>query len=850
MNVKSDEEVALHNCDKEPVHIPGRIQSFGSLLAFELSSGEILHQSENLSQTWFGSDSVFLGNNFEEVISNRKIVHAIRGALGLPTIRHQRDRVGSFELGKGVADVAVYATGDVAVVEFEPGTPIESRTQTPVSIVRSMMSVINAESGMSSLLDSAVRTLRHVTGHDRVMAYRFFDNGDGEVCAEAKGPGIEPYLGLRYPAWDIPTQVRQIMLRAPFRIITDIRDKPAALISAADTGPLDLTLSHLRGVSPIYVEYLENMGVRATMNISIIVHGRLWGMFAFHHYRPRQLPADQRTICELFGQLASMLIQQAEERAKLAKRNQINHVISSVGSSTESEQELTGRLAPELLKVLNSDGVCVVGPEKTESNGDVPAERVIRELVRMADHDYLAIDSLSAVRDWNDQEALGKSAGVLMFRLPADQWLALFRNEVIHEIRWAGAKEKELTYGPNGPRLTPRESFAEYKESVSGRCHPWSPGDMEATNAVTLELWKNLQSSSTEHTKQLERQKQRQDLLIAELNHRVRNTLALVRSIARQTTTSSKSVEHYVSMLEQRISALSSAHELIGGSGLQWAHIQDLLRSELKPFEFEDDRVKIEGPPTAVRADIAPILALLFHEMTANSVKHGALSESGGQLRIRWQDKDDGVSLFWIEDLPAPIEEPKRRGFGLALIERVLPHECDGKSKVEFGKNQLRITFWLPAEKINRLAANEVSVPTIRGIEPAIDSLDLSGLNSVIVVEDNVVLAMELERMLTDLGVDTVDSLPNAERAITAVQNNNYDCGILDVNLGKDTSFQIAELLQGKGVPVILASGYDSKYQLPDTLFGIPRLTKPVGKADLVNAVKQAVIEQANKEGS
>ena len=302
-----EEKLALDNCDKEPVHIPGRIQPFGNMLAFGTDSGFVTHHSDNLGDLFGNANQSPLGTGYEELINSRPIVHGIRGALSLPTIRRQRDRIGVFPVGERSADVSVYATDSHCVVEFEPQPVKAAKPQSPVSVVRSMM--------------SAVR------------------DGDGEVIAEAKGPGIEPYLGLRYPAWDIPTQVRQIMLRAPFRVIEDIHAEHSGLVQLPDAVPLDMTFSHLRGVSPIYIEYLTNMGVRATMNISLIVRGRLWGMFAFHHYRPRKLSPDERSIAELFGQLASMMVQKEEEQAGIDRSRRTQSTLNSLGRGTAANDQ-------------------------------------------------------------------------------------------------------------------------------------------------------------------------------------------------------------------------------------------------------------------------------------------------------------------------------------------------------------------------------------------------------------------------------------------------------------------------------------------------------------------------------
>ncbi len=838
-----DEKVALSNCDREPVHIPGRIQSFGSMLAFDRETGLITHHSDNLLTMLGQEGASLLEKPYTDLIDDRQIVHGVRGALSLPTIKKQRDRIGLFDIAGQPFDISVYATQGHAVVEFEPDST-NVKPQSPVSTVRSMMSAVHEGSGLTKLLETAVKALRHITGHDRVMAYQFLDNGDGEIVAEAKGPGIEAYLGLRYPAWDIPTQVRQIMLRAPFRVIKDIHAEQSALVQQSSASPLDMTLSHLRGISPIYIEYLTNMGVRATLNISIIVRGQLWGMFAFHHYRPRQLTPDQRSICELFGQLVSMMIQKEYEQTKLTCQQQAMTTLSTIDSMKEDVESCVKLMAPSLMEITASDGVVLVKEDGTTlSFGETPSEQVTKVLVEQATEEVAAIDSLGSVAGiQDDPSVLNKSAGALLLRLADAVFLVFYRNEVVHSVRWAGAKEKEITVGPNGPRLTPRGSFAEYIESVAGRCEPWTEKDFTTAGEVCRAIWKVLRTNTQKQSRDFERQKQYKDLLIAELNHRVRNTLALVRSIARQTQSSSGSLEQYVEMLESRISALSSAHDLIGGSGLQWARIQDLLRIELKPYQFDEKTVTIEGSSEAVRADMAPIIALLFHEMVFNAAKHGALSEAGGRIAVRWFDEGGGIAIEWKEMLTRPVSEPERRGFGFALIERALPFECGGRSTVEFEDDQLRIKFWLPGETIDRQA--ESSVASVLKDKTKDDRSSAPALNetfkTALVVEDNLVLAMEVERLLIDMGIESVDTVPNVELAKAAIEKVQYDCAVLDINLGSDTSFEIAVSLRDTGTAVVLASGYDSKYKLPEALVDVPRIVKPIGRVEVADAIMRA----------
>ena len=834
----SNESLALSNCDKEPVHIPGLIQPFGALLAFDLGSGKVLHHSSNLCTLIFPDRKISIGQHYEKFLRNRAVIHAIRSAIGLTTVKTHRSRIGGFEIAGKKIDLAVYVVNGVVVIEMEPDKGLPGLPQTPVSMIRSMMSTIGFERSPQDVLNTCVNMLRNLTGHDRVMAYRFLPNGDGEVVAESKGSGIEPFFGLRFPAWDIPNQVRQIMLRSTFRVIQDIEHKHVELVSDSDVSPLDMTLGHLRGVSPIHIEYLRNMGVFSAMNVSIIVRRQLWGLFAFHHYRLRKLAPDQRTIVELFGQFASMDIQQREEQARLEYRQRSRSIISAIGNESRLPEEILEDLGADLIEIMGCHGVAYIKKDAITKFGKTPDEQAMREIGSISDDDPFMVENLTSTNIVSP-ERLNKTAGVLSLAITADSQLAFYRNEVVHEIRWAGKKEKTITTGPDGPQLTPRRSFAEYKESVANRCAPWTLSDIEVATDIRRELMKSMFESSSELIQQWEEQRKYQDLLVAELNHRVRNTLALVRAIARQTRSPELSLEQYVDSLERRINALSMAHDLVGGRGLQWARIKDLIRGELKPFDLKNGKISYSGPPIAVRADVAPVISLLFHEMTSNAVKHGALSEIGESLSVRWFEDAGGISLEWFEQLNIEVDEPESRGFGFALIERALPFECNGKSTIEFKGKQLLIKFWLPTEAVNELASADAELP--QDLPPSTaPEIDLTDLKTALLVEDNLVLAMEMENILHDIGISEVFALSNLQPALEAIECQSFDCAVLDVNLGGENSLELAAELRRRNVPLVLVSGYDNEFELPVELVGVPRLTKPVNRSDIARALGTA----------
>ena len=846
-------DVALSNCAREPIHIPGRVQAFGGLVGFDAADGTVRHLSENAERiAGWGQD--WLGRNFLDEHDDRELIHEIRGAIGLPTIRTQRERLGQFQIAGRPVDVAVHQSGGTCIVEVEPDDFSRERPTTAVSRVRSMLGWLSKEGGVPRLLETAVDALRRTTGFDRVMAYQFGANYDGDVVAESKRPGIESFLHLRYPASDIPRQVREGLLKMPFRCIADIDTDPSIIRSLDGVPPLDVTRTHCKGVSPIHVEYLRNMGVRATIIVPIINRGELWGLFAFHHYRPRLLSPMMRSIVELFGHFFSLEIQQQRERETLSRRRQaasLQKTLREHDSEDAKLEWLLERYQGELLELLDADGVALVRADSVIGHGVTPDAVTTRRIVGSGDNDVFTLDALSdgsttALPTGSDGTPI---AGVLVMRLDPDGdiTLAFFRREEVENVRWAGEPEKRIEFGPNGPRLHPRASFDEYIESVRGRSRPWRQDQNAAATELRIGLIDLVFRQTQVTGRQWQRQKEYQDLLIAELNHRVKNVLALVRSIAKQTQSGAKSLAQYTESFEARIAALATAHDLVGGSGLQWASLESMLRTELLPYAGETDALHLSGPPVSIQSDVAPVLALVIHELITNASKHGALAHDGGTLEVRWKPRGGGLELYWDESVPVRIKPPETTAFGMSLIRRAIPHECGGETSVDFRRDGLLVRLWLPGEAVRigdtrtiehapADASSSVSPKPAAELPPpvAMDS------KTILLVEDNMVLAMELESMLRQMGCPEVHAAGTLSDADDMVASTDFDLAILDMNLSGETSFGLAERLAGRGVPVIFISGYGTAFPVPESMRHARRLAKPVDRNRLIGCIASA----------
>ena len=478
-----DTALDLTHCDREPIHIPGSIQPHGALLALS-GDGAIVQASAN-SAEWLGAaPEALLGRSPAEVFGTEGAA-LIRQALALDDPREANPL--RLEVAGRVLDGLVHRHDGVALVEVEAApeqTPAEARAASG-AFRRALVDAQRA-GGLRTLADSIARSVRELTGYDRVLVYRFHADWHGEVIAEAREESLEPFLELHYPASDIPVQARALYRLNWLRNIPDREYRPAPVVPAEhpETGrPLDLGLAALRSVAPVHVQYLRNMGVAATLTISLIREGELWGLIACHHYSPRMLPYEVRAACELLGQVFSARIDTAEAEGHRDADLHRAETLAALTDRLAAAGDWVAELArdPSLLELMGATGAAVVAEGRIEQAGDAPPPRAVENLVaRLAEHPLPG--GLFAT---DQAEGLAGVSGVLAVPLTdaRAQWLLWFRPEVVQTVNWAGDPRKpmeQVAEGEKEVRLSPRGSFALWKETVRGFSAPWTAAERRA----------------------------------------------------------------------------------------------------------------------------------------------------------------------------------------------------------------------------------------------------------------------------------------------------------------------------------------------------------------------------------
>lgn len=736
-------------CDREPIHIVGSVQPHGFLLVLDAASLTIVQASANAPVA--AAPGTGLDGALPELAS------VVRRHLAEPPDQDGALYLRTVSLGAGAArqayEVAAHRVDGLVVVELEETDDAsgESELDALTPRLRAFVQHLHAARTVEDLCALVAQDIRRITGFDRALVYRFDRDWHGTVLAE-DGNGVLPsYLDLRFPASDIPAQARELYRRNRLRIIPDAGYAPVPIrpMLTPSGQPLDLSQSVLRSVSPVHVEYMRNMGTMASMSVSILVDGALWGLISCHNREPRRVPLQARNACDVLTQIFALQLSARERGHRAEQRLALGAVQSRLlGFMAEEDSFVDGLLKhPEdVLALVNAEGAAVVTAEHCRLLGATPSQRDVRLLYEWLsantdESEVFVTESLSEAFSGTDAFPQAEAFATLASGLLAisvskryASYILWFRPEVVRTVKWGGNPVKAVQADPAGgpDRLHPRKSFAIWAETLKGRSLPWSASEIEAATdlrasvlGIVLRRAEELAAMSEE----LQRSNRELEAFSYSVSHDLRAPFRHIVGYAnllknRESANLSGKGRHYVdTIIEAAFSAGTLVDNLLSFSQMG-RHALNRISGDMNTLVDEVRRKALRDvePGRVVRWEIGALgrayadpfmLRLVLENLFSNAVKYtrgraeavievGRLPPRDGEAVFYVRDNGAGFDMAYVDKLFGVfqrlhrVEDFEGTGIGLANVRRIVERH-GGRTWAEGVLNQgATFTFTLP----------------------------------------------------------------------------------------------------------------------------------------------------------
>ncbi|MES2991492.1 MAG: ATP-binding protein [Pseudomonadota bacterium] len=722
-------------CANEPIRIPGSIQPHGALLVLEPTTWRLLQASTNAADL-IGA-RVTPGAPWPAGVAT---IDAMLATLAAAPADEASGTVRSIAGPDGPISLVASRGPQGVIVELErPARAEAGAFDTLFPSIRSFVDRIAAAQDIVALCSVAAAEVRRMTGFNRAMVYRFGPEWHGTVIAEDNDGTLPSYLDLRFPATDIPAQARELYRRTRLRLIPDATYTPVPVLPALsplDGQPLDLSDAALRSVSPVHLEYMRNMGTAASMSISILIDGELWGLISCHHARPLTLGPQLRSSCDVVGQLLAMQIGARERHdhadARLALRNIETELLARV-SRAPSIQSGLGENTDAWLRLAGASGAAIVHDGAVFSAGRCPDVGTLTALADWLRREHggqlFATESLGAAYA-PAARVSDVACGLLAVPISAlhPHYLMWFRPELVQTVRWGGQPDAK-DRGADG-RLHPRHSFAQWTQHVRGQAEPWPAAALDAVDAFRNSIVTFVLKRAEERaqlTEKLETTNRELEAFSYSVSHDLRapfrHVVGYAQLLRERNAALDERSRHYVdSIIEAAIAAGQLVDDLLNFSQLGRSAL-DITRVDMNKLVFEHRRsLEIDLSARPIDWRVAPLppawadAALMrqaIGNLIDNAVKYTrgrepAVIEIGGEQRGHetvYTVRDNGVGfdmayvgkLFGVFQRLHRVEEFEGTGIGLALVRRIVD----------------RHGGWIAAEGVlNQGAVFRIGVPT------------------------------------------------------------------------------------------------------------------------------------------
>jgi chemotaxis family two-component system sensor kinase Cph1 len=715
-NTMNQNQVDLTNCDREPIHIPGNIQSHGFLLAIDEKSFVINYISENTDGFISANASQLLGlplNEFEKLLRPALNSGSLEQLIKIGIAQNTFESINPYPLKINGGDyyLIISASGDNYLLEFEPVTlQLDLQNQ----IGKSVSEILSGKN-LKALLENTAKEIKSIIQYDRVMIYKFLDDGHGEVVAEAKNDDLEPFYGLHYPASDIPKQARELYKLNYTRIIADVNSVSSPVITRDVNTNLDLTHSVLRAVSPIHIQYLKNMAVESSFSISLLAHGELWGLVACHNYSPRFIDYKAREASKLIGQIVSSALEYRVEEEETGQNNNYQEAMNLISVHLTRDESVFSALTRQsytLQDITGASGVAMIYEKELITLGNVPDQAQLRGLfdwlkITMDDGIYYTHRLPEIYQPAKEFKAVGSGLIAAMISRDLDEMIVWFKPEQITEINWAGNPDKPVTQNVDGLlNLSPRNSFEIFSQLVENTAVKWTKTEVANVIKIRERLINAISKKAGEIrilNERLTRAYDELDTFSYTISHDLRTPLTSIKSYTELVIASNKSIDERGKMLLGRVVAGADKMSFLINEILKLARVG---RAELELQQLDMTRLIKEATAevlTSLNAtekievifgDCPPIsgslvlITQVFTNLISNAVKYSAGGEHPKVEIEGWTDdgeviykvKDNGIGIaadhhdkvYELFKRMNNVKDIEGTGVGLAIVKRII----------------------------------------------------------------------------------------------------------------------------------------------------------------------------------
>jgi light-regulated signal transduction histidine kinase (bacteriophytochrome) len=708
-------------CDSEPIHLPGSIQPHGILIGLEEVSQVVRQVSRNVRE-FIGIDADdILGKKLSDIFGEEFARDIARTAKN-PVLNQQAVYLRNVAFKRRSNDETVSVLGHrrdgLLILEFEPGAGREEMTFRGIHpLIEAFMSRLGHVATVGELLELAAVETRRITGFDRVLIYQFDSDRNGLVVAEDRNERLSSYLGLRFPASDIPPQARELYRVNRHRIIVDADYTPVPLVPAVNpltSRPTDLTFSVLRSVSPVHLKYMKNMGTAASMSISILRDGQLWGLISCHHKTPRNVPFEVRTVCDFLAQILSLEISAKQRSEGYEYRARLKGAVSRLLAHMAAADNFVDGLAnhpEELIEIAAAHGAAIVIQDRFILIGQTPPEDQVRNLINWlatnVGDDVFSTEMLSAHVP-EAQSYKDKASGLLSIAISKlhRSYILWFRPEVMQTVKWGGDPHKSAERVDGELRLHPRQSFETWKETVRLKSLPWQSAEIETAvefRNVIVGIVLRKAEEMAELVRELELSNRELEAFSYSVSHDLRAPFRHIVGYAELLREQKRELldaegKRYIdTIVESAFFAGTLVDNLLAFSQMGRASLTLIPIDMNRAVEEVKTDVMSEAPGRKITWKIDPLpevradlmmLKLALRNLLANAVKFTSIREEAViEIGVEQTDaefvfhvRDNGIGfemqyvdkLFGVFQRLHRMEEFEGTGIGLANVRRII----------------------------------------------------------------------------------------------------------------------------------------------------------------------------------